>query len=137
MNIVDSQLSFLDSQEMLRACPPYWPGVDRKLWWTQVGVSDIPCLEWAFVVSLLSVGRITHQEIERPEASVLLPPLSQSSTSDFGDTVFQSFMSHITLLAQPQDEVGDTTSFTDILTDSASAGTPLIDKWGVRTSEEV
>ena len=44
--------------------PHYWPSTSHALRWMPAGVSIVPYYKWVVMVSLLSVGRIIHQEIQ-------------------------------------------------------------------------
>jgi len=90
-----------------------------------MGVSGAPYYGWEFIISLLSVGRIIHEEVEGPGVSAPRP-LSQPQTSDFYDDVLRSFSEHISSLVAPQDMASGVVLFPSLPTDSLPQISPSL-----------
>ena len=73
-NTVDFERSSWGRQAVQTTCLPCWPNIDHGLWWTTVEVSIISCDGWTFRTSLLPVGRVVCQGVQRPGAPVPVAP---------------------------------------------------------------
>ena len=104
---------------MQRTCPSYWPSIGHRLWLTQMGVSDVPCSKWVFIVSLLSVERTIHQEIKPPRLPAPILPLFQRATSNSDGNVLRDLTEGIGSLALRQDTVSHIVLFPSVPTDPA------------------
>ena len=80
-NIAGYEHSFWGRWEIRTTFLCYWPSIDHALWWIQVGVSITSCYEWTLRVSLLSVGRIVGQGIQRLEVSTQPPRITAGDTT--------------------------------------------------------